>query len=288
MAERCVFGDVAVSCMDLQKAKIVVLPVPYDGTSTWVKGADKGPQAILKASENLEFYDIRTDSQVFDRGIFTAPLLKGFSTPQQMVDAVRTTVAGHLENGKFLVLLGGEHSISIGSVQAHGQAFKDLSILQLDAHADLRDSYEGSAFNHACTMARVREICPIVQVGIRSMDVCEKTNMDRSRVFFAEDICNGGDRRWIDDALELLTDRVYVTIDLDVFDPAIMPATGTPEPGGLGWYDVLAVLKALCRKKQLVGFDVTELCPRPALWACDFTAAKLVYQLLSCRFEDKR
>jgi agmatinase len=199
-----------------------------------------------------------------------------------MVAAVQERVEQHLEDNTFVVTIGGEHSVSIGAVRALAARFPGMSVLQLDAHSDLRDEYEGSKLNHACVMARIEEICPVVQVGIRSMDASEKPFVDPDRVFFAKDIWDRTD--WIDRVVAQLTDQVYVTIDLDVFDPSIMPSTGTPEPGGLLWYDVLTLLRAVCRRKSVVGFDVVELCPIANNWAPDFLAAKLIYQLLSYKF----
>ena len=278
------FGDFELKYYDPKTAKIAILPVPYDGTSTWIKGADKGPEAILKTSYNLEFYDIETDSEVFRQGIFTEPPVEGFKQPEQMTQVVRQRIEMLLKKDKFPVILGGEHSVSIGAIEAMASRYENLTVLQLDAHADLRDEYEGSRYNHACVMSRVKEHCPIVQVGIRSMDTCEKANMDTSRVFFAHDICDGQDRSWIERVVALLSDNVYLTIDLDAFDPSIMPATGTPEPGGMGWYDVVALVKAVCKHKNLVGFDIVELCPRENLWGSDFLAAKLLYKILTCKF----
>jgi len=276
------FGYLPVDYAGRDDSKIVVIPVPYDGTSTWIKGADKGPQAIIDASVSLEWYDIETDSEVYRQGIFTdAPVDVG-SSPDQMVEAVAERVGGHLDRGAFTVTVGGEHSVSIGAVRAHAARFPSMSVLQLDAHSDLRDEYEGSRFNHACVMARVKELCPIVQVGIRSMDISEKPSMDRDRVFFAKDIQGRAD--WHDRVVERLGEQVYITIDLDVFDPSIMPSTGTPEPGGLLWYEVLALLRAVCGRRHVVGFDVVELCPGPGNWAPNFLAAKLIYQLLSYKF----
>ena len=199
-----------------------------------------------------------------------------------MIDAVRKKVAGYIKKGKFTVVVGGEHSVSIGSVKAYVENNKDVTVLQLDAHCDLRDEYNGSKYNHGCVMARVRELAPIVQVGIRSMDSSEKQFMNRNNVFFAKDIYNNRD--WISKVVAKLSDKVYITIDLDVFDPSVMPSTGTPEPGGLLWYDVLALLKAVCDKKSVVGFDVVELCPNEYNKAPDFLAAKLIYKLLSYKF----
>jgi agmatinase len=263
-------------------ARIVIVPVPYDGTSTWHKGADQGPAAIIRASANLELYDIETDSQVYLDGIFTDEPVTEDRSPEAMVEAVRRRVQGHLANRKLAVVVGGEHSVSIGAVQAQADRYPGLSVLQLDAHSDLRDEYEGSRFNHACVMTRIRELCPIVQVGIRSMDIGEKPALVEDRVFFAERIHDNLD--WIDRAVARLTEQVYITIDLDVFDPSIMPSTGTPEPGGLMWYDVLALLRTVCRRRTVVGFDVVEMCPVETNWAPEFLAAKLIYKILSYRY----
>ncbi len=279
-----VFGDFPSKYTDSQTAAISILPVPYDGSSTWIKGADKGPQAILDASYNLEFYDIETDSEVFRKGIFTEPTIKGFDMPEQVTEAVRQRTTALLDKDKFPVILGGEHSVSIGAFEAMADRYDNLTILQLDAHADLRDEYNGSRYNHACVMARAKEYAPIVQVGVRSMDVCEKKNMDAERMFFAHDIYWRPDFEWVERVISLLTENVYLTIDLDVFDPSIMPATGTPEPGGLAWYDVIALIKAVCKHTNLVGFDIVELCPREHLWSCDFLAAKLLYKTLTYKF----
>jgi len=269
-----------------QSARVAIVPVPYDGTSTWLKGADKGPQAIIEASANMELYDIETDSEVYRKGIFTDRPVEQKLSPEDMVEAVRQKVREHIRKDRFTVVIGGEHSVSIGSVMAHVEGYGDITVLQLDAHCDLRDKYEGSKYNHACVMARVRELCPILQVGIRSMDSCEKEFLDKSRVFFADDIhSNTG---WVDQVVAKLPAQVYVTIDLDVFDPSIMPSTGTPEPGGLLWYEVLALLRAVCDMKNVVGFDVVELCPDSRNRAPDFMAAKLIYKLLSYKFVAKK
>ncbi len=280
------FGDFESRYTDFRTAQIVILPVPYDQTSTWIKGANKGPEAVLKASKNLEFYDILTDTEVFRKGIATDAPVQGCRTPDEMVTQVRQRMLGYFQKGKFPVVLGGEHSVSIGAFQAAAQSFSNLTVLQLDAHADTREEYEGSSYNHACVMARARELCPIVQAGIRSMDSCEKPALDKTRVFFAHQIAADPHRRWIDALLSLLTDNVYLTIDLDVFDPSLMPATGTPEPGGLGWYEVISLIEQVCRNRNIIGMDVVELCPREHLWAGDFLAAKLIYQTLSFRFRD--
>ena len=279
------FGDLPGEYSNLRGARIVIVPVPYDQTSTWIKGADKGPAAIIEASTNMELYDIETDCEVYRKGIFTADALKvGGLLPEDMIEMVTEEVRHYIEKEKFTVVVGGEHSVSIGSIRAHAENNKDITVLQLDAHSDLRNEYNGSKYNHACVMARVREACPIVQVGIRSMDSSEKEFIDRGRVFFAEDIHNRTD--WINEAVGKLSKKVYITIDLDVFDPSIMPSTGTPEPGGLLWYDVLRLLKTVSDKKDIVGFDVVELCPNEKNKAPDFLAAKLIYKMLSYKFRD--
>ena len=282
MKERINFGYLPQEYSEPENSEIVIIPVAYDGTSTWVKGADKGPAAMIEASANMELYDIETDSEVFKKGIFTEETTGGDITTNEMIDAVNGTARYYLEKDKFVVVVGGEHSVSIGSIRAHAKHFQNLTVLQLDAHADLREEYNGSRYNHACVMARTKELCPIVQVGIRSMDSSEKESMDKGVVFFAEEIHNN--TGWINKVISKLSENVYITIDLDVFDPSIMPSTGTPEPGGLLWYDVLKLLKTVCEKKNLVGFDVVELCPDGRNTAPDFMAAKLIYKLLSYKF----
>ncbi len=280
------FGNLSGEYSNPENAAVVIVPVPYDRTSTWGKGADKGPAAIIDASANMELYDIEIDSEVYRLGIFTDEPVKEQSSPEKMAGAVAGRVAKHISYGKFTVLLGGEHSVSIGAAKAHAEKYHNLTVLQLDAHADLRDEYDGSKYNHACVMARIKRFCPVVQVGIRSMDASEKKSIEKENTFFAKDIHNN--TGWIAKVISRLTENVYITIDLDVFDPSIMPSTGTPEPGGLLWYDVLHLLKTLCKKKNLVGFDVVELCPNQNNKAPDFLAAMLIYKLLSYKFRNAK
>ena len=282
MARLNSFGYLEDKYAKLENASIVIIPAPYDQTSTWVKGADRGPAAIIEASGNMELYDIETDSEVYLKGIYTAEAVDGRLYPGDMVETVRERVERHIQNDKFTVVIGGEHSVSIGAIRANIEKHPDMTVLQLDAHCDLRDQYEGSQYNHACVMARVKELCPILQVGIRSMDSSEKKSLDKDRVLFATDIHSSTD--WIGWVVSKLSDKVYITIDLDVFDPSIMPSTGTPEPGGLLWYEVLTLLKTICNSKDLVGFDVVELCPDERNKSPDFMAAKLIYKLLSYKF----
>ncbi|BDX39307.1 agmatinase [Tenuifilaceae bacterium CYCD] len=276
------YGDLPKPFTERNTSKVAILPVPYDGTSTWVKGADKGPKALLDASANMEVYDIETDTEVYKVGIYTDKPVSESKSPEKMVEAVYSRTKGLLDEGKFVVIIGGEHSVSIGTIQAHAEKFKNMSVIQIDAHTDLRESYEGSKNNHACIMARAKEICPIVQVGIRSMDIGEKPNVDSSRVFWAHNIV--GNEDWMDKAIDLLTDNVYLTIDLDGFDPSIVPSTGTPEPGGLQWYPTLKFLRKLIERKNLVGFDIVELCPNSSDKASDFLASKLLYKILTYKY----
>ena len=265
------------------KAKIVLIPVPYDGTSTWQKGADKGPQAFLEASENMELYDIETDSEVYQKGIYLASPVLENKTPESMVESVYKTVESYLNKNKFVTIIGGEHSISIGVIQAFNEKYENLTVLQLDAHADLRKTYEGSNCNHACALYKASKETNLIQVGIRSMDISEKKEMKLNQVFFAHKMIN--DKRWKEKAINLMTENVYLTIDLDVFDPSILPSTGTPEPGGLLWYETLEFLKQVFKEKNVVGFDIVELCPNETDKSSDFLAAKLYYKLLSYKFE---
>jgi agmatinase len=279
------FGGLPEEYSNQENSAIAILPVPFDGTSTWVKGADKGPDAILSASANMELYDIETGTEVFLRGIYTDTPVMEKTDPDLMVDEVFKRIIGLLQKEKFPVVIGGEHSVSIGSIRAFADHFPGISVLQLDAHSDLRDEYEGSANNHACVMARALEVASVVQVGIRSMDSGELHAMDQSRVFFAHRIRNNDG--WMDKAIDMLSDKVYLTIDLDVFDPSIMPSTGTPEPGGMEWYQCLHFLEKVISRKELVGFDVVELCPSGSNKAPDFLAAKLIYRILSMKFSKR-
>lgn len=266
----------------LETAKVVLIPVPYDGTSTWGKGADKGPQAFLEASENMELYDIETSTEVYEQGIHLTEAISENKSPEAVVNAVHKTVKEHIKRNKFVTLFGGEHSISIGTIRAFNECFDNLTVLQIDAHADLRESYEGSKYNHACAVHEASQTTNLIQVGIRSMDAIEKTFMDEEKVFFAHDMAN--DEYWTDKVIEAMTDNVLITFDLDALDPSIMPSTGTPEPGGLFWYETLDFLKQVFEEKNVVGFDIVELCPNEHDKSSDFLAAKLYYKMLSYKF----
>ncbi|MFT4847444.1 MAG: agmatinase [Cryomorphaceae bacterium] len=265
-----------------EKSKIVLIPVPYDGTSTWVKGADKGPEAFLKASENMELYDIETETEVYKQGVFLHEPITENSSPKAMVEEVHRVTKEEIVKNKFVTLFGGEHSASIGAIRAFNECFDNLTVLQIDAHADLRKEYEGSPYNHACSVHEANENTNLIQVGIRSMDISETRVMDKEKVFFAHDMAT--DEYWSDKVMELLTDNVYITFDLDAFDPSILASTGTPEPGGLYWYETLDFLRTVFSEKNVVGFDIMELCPNEVDKSSDFVAAKLYYKMLSYKF----
>jgi len=273
-------GDEVVYTYD--ESQVIIVPVPYDATSTYIKGADRGPAAILEASPALEFYDIETGGEAHKVGIHTLePILAG-DDPEKLTKAVYKATGKIFSEGRFPVTVGGNHTVSIGAFMAASENFPGLTILQLDAHSDLRPVYEGSPLNHACAMARALEYAPIVQVGIRSMSADELPYINPERIFYAHDIYK--DKRLYNKARKLLSDNVYITIDLDVFDPSVMPSTGTPEPGGPDYRELMEFLRDVIKDRNVVGFDVVELCPSDANKAPDFMAAKIIYQLLSYKF----
>lgn len=275
-----IFASVEEEYGQYDNAKVVLIPVPYDGTSTWLKGADKGPEAFLDAADNMEIYDIETKSEPYKMGIFLDDPVSEDSSPEAMTDAVHQRVAKYLKDEKLVTLFGGEHSISIGSIRAFGDKYKDLTVLQLDAHTDLRPEFHGSKCNHACAVFEANEKHHLVQVGIRSMDTEEVQYLKEENVFFAHDIAEN--KNWIEDVYDRLGNNpIYITIDLDAFDPSICPSTGTPEPGGLEWYPTLKLLKKVIQTKNVVGFDIVELMPNEHEKSSDFLAAKLYYKMLA-------
>ena len=265
-----------------EQAAILLQSIPYDGTSTWGKGADGGFEAFLEAAENMELYDIETGSEVFRKGIHMLPVIGEDSSPEAVYRAVLQKTNDLFSHGKFLTFFGGEHAVSIGIIEAFNRQFKDLTVLQLDAHADLREEYLGSPYNHACALHAASKATNLVQVGIRSMDVSEKTFLNPDKCFFAHEI--HGDTTWMERSIALMSEKVYLTIDLDVLDPSVMPYTGTPEPGGMDWYTMLAYLKKVFSAKTVVGFDIVEFAPTGRLKAPGFLVAKLYYKLLSYKF----
>ncbi|WP_127844536.1 agmatinase [Psychroflexus aestuariivivens] len=278
------YAGISAKYAGIDEAKVVLIPVPYDGTSTWQKGADKGPEAFLDASENMELYDIETRSEVYKKGIYLAPPISENSSPEKMVESVHKTTKNYINQDKFVTLFGGEHSVSIGSIRAFSESFEDLTVVQIDAHADLRPSYDGSKCNHACAVHEASKNTNLIQVGIRSMDSSEVEHMDEGRTYFAHDLYED----WMEDAIGQMTSNVFITIDLDAFDPSILPSTGTPEPGGLFWYETLDFLKLIFKKKNVVGFDIVELCPNAEEKSSDFLAAKLYYKMLTYKFYSDR
>jgi len=273
--------------IDEEYAKIILLPVPFDQTTSFRKGSDKGPQALIEASKQVEFYDIDTDTEVYKNGIHTS-LSKNYTSSEEMLKGVYNDTTAYLKKDKFVVTIGGEHSISFAPIKAHADHYGPISVVQFDAHTDLRDAYQNNPSSHACVMARVKEIpsiSSIVSVGIRSMDESEKKHADFSHIFFAHDIHK--DNTWMSRSIDLLSDLVYITFDLDAFDSSLMPSTGTPEPGGLFWHQVDQYLKLLTKKKKVIGFDVVELCPIKDFIAPNFLAAKLTNKLLSYIFKQK-
>jgi agmatinase len=276
------FGGIEDRYAAFDHASILLQSVPYDGTSTWGKGADKGFEVFLEAAENMELYDIETDSEVYREGICILPVPEKMEDPKTVYESVLKKTTELLETGKFLTFFGGEHSISIGIIEAFRHKYRDLTVLQLDAHTDLRKSYLDSEFNHACALHRASRTTNLIQVGIRSMDSTEKEFVDPDKCYFAEEIF--GTSAWMEDSIEKMSDNVYLTLDLDVLDPSIMPATGTPEPGGLDWNTLLIYLRKVFRSKNVLGFDLVEFAPIVGMKAPGFLVAKLYYKLLSYKF----
>ena len=277
------FAGIEDKIAGFDTAAILLQSIPYDGTSTWGKGADLGFEVFLKAAENMELYDIETDSEVYKEGIHILDEISEKTSPEEMYRAVKNKVKELLEYDKFLTFFGGEHSVSIGIIEAFRQKYPNLTVLQLDAHADLRESYMGSEYNHACALHKASKTGPLVQVGIRSMDSSEKKYVVPERVFYAELMYQQD--YWMEDSINKMGDQVYITLDLDVFDPSIMPATGTPEPGGLDWHTVIKYLRKVFETKEIVGFDIVEFAPIDGLTAPGFLVAKLYYKLLSYKFK---
>lgn len=280
---------------------IAVLPVPYEYTVSYGGGTKDGPKAILTASHYVEFYDEELERELcFDVGIATLrPLSFGNKTKKVNKDAVtyiEAKVAELVNDGKFIAVLGGEHTISSAPISAYHKKYSDLSVLQFDAHSDLRDEYEGNKYSHASVMARVAEFMDparIVQVGIRAQSKDEAVYIKEHHVntFYAFEIRQGRYtkilKHWQDQVIEELSDNVYITFDVDYFDPSVMPATGTPEPNGMLWDETMGLLQRLGKKKNIVGFDVVELAPIKGLHHPDVTAAKLVYKIMNYAFQNK-
>lgn len=278
------FAGLSETCA-YENAAAVILPVPLDRTTSYVPGTRYGPRELLLASTQVELWDEEVGVDVHERGIVTLPEVDLSSVD---VDAAMTELhrigAGILDSGKFLITLGGEHSITSPLVRAAARRHPGLSVLQIDAHADLRDSYQAERHSHACAMRRTIEFAPLVQVGIRNVSSEEAEAIPSLPTTIVYDWNMRDDPNWIARAIDALSETVYITIDLDGLDPGTMPAVGTPEPGGLSWRELTALLRRTFERKTVAACDVVELCPIPGLVAPNFLAARLVYKLLTYRF----
>ena len=268
-------SDIPKELTKYENAYFVVVPVPYEKTTSYGKGTKNGPSAICKASEQVELYDEELGREVYFKGIATVKSIEDLTKLEKETEKI-------LLDKKFPIILGGEHSISVAPIRVCKKFYKDLSVVHFDAHADLRDKYEGTRQSHACVMRRVCEgFIPIVQIGIRNHSKEEAEFIKSARLkkpFYAYEMYNSDS--WMDEALKLLTNNVYISFDVDVFDPSIMPSTGTPEPGGMNWYQVVTFFKKLCTAKNVIGADFVELAPLDGCPAPDFTVAKLIYKLI--------
>ncbi len=286
------FGALPAEFSHYDSARAVILPVPLERTTTYMTGTRNGPAAILVASRNMETYDEELGLEPYEKiGIATLPAMDTQEgTLEKVLAELHTTGLALLEDRKFPVALGGEHSLTAPLVAAAAKKFRRLSVLQIDAHADLREAYQGNPASHASVMRRVVEICPAVQVGIRSLSVEEAQAIPalekkkRTKIHWAKDIVTAPLESWVPRVVKELSDEVYLTVDLDGFDPAYVPATGTPEPGGLDWHQGTALLREVAAKKKIVAMDVVELLPQPGDHASDFLAAKLIYKILGYIF----
>jgi len=279
------FLDLPRALCDPETSRVAVLCLPYEATTSYGQGTENGPEAIIRASTQVEFYDEELDLEPCQIGVETVrPTMKFFEEPAQAIDQIAGICRRLLHRDKFVVGLGGEHTVSVGLVQAMKEKHPNLSVLQLDAHSDLRDTYQGSRYSHACVMARILEMCPYVGLGIRSSIPAQAGKLGKdSHILYAHEMATRTD--WATWTLDRLGDPVYITIDLDFFDPSQVPAVGTPEPGGFCWYETLALLRQVVRQRTIVGFDVVELRPQADFPASDFFAAKLIYKLLGYIFE---
>jgi agmatinase len=279
------FGGTTPTSTDFAHARVVILPVPLDRTTSYVAGTRNGPHEILLASSHMELWDEETGTDVHSIGIFTLPEMEfPFATMEAVIGEIRRVANEIVSRDKFPVVLGGEHSITAPVVAAVAARHPGVSVLQIDAHADLRESFMGTPHNHACAMRRVLEYARATQVGVRSLSPEEAAAAPTLPTTIFYDFDMRRDPNWMDRVVDSLSDTVYITIDCDGFDPAIMPAVGTPEPGGLSWYEMLALLRRVVEARRVVGCDIVELAPLPGNVAPNFLCAKLIYKILSYRF----
>ena len=281
------FGGLSESLSDYENARVLVWPVPFEGTVSYGAGTRYGPEAIIDASRHMELFDEEINGETAQIGIHTLEAIDANRSPDLMMGALYEEARRLLNTGKFICMLGGEHSISGPVIRAHKERFPKLSVLQIDAHADLRDTYDGTPHSHASVMRRVVEMCSVVQVGIRSLSSEEASVIPLlpTRIFFAKDIV--GRTEWIEEVPDSLSEEVYLTIDVDGLDPSLIPTTGTPEPGGLMWYDVINLIRFVAEKRRIVGMDVTELSTLPGNNSPSFLTAKLIYKTLGYIFRDQ-
>ena len=272
---------------NFERARVLVWPVSYEGTVSYGTGTGRGAEAVIDASRNMELYDEETDAEVYKIGIHTINESPSVDPPARMMQSLYERARELVGSGKFITMIGGEHSVSAPVIRAHAEAYDNLSVLQIDAHADLRDTYDGTPHSHASIMARVvRDMrLPSVQCGIRSISAEEARALDElpTRIFWAKDIVGRTD--WWDAAVDGLTENVYLTIDIDGLDPSLVAQTGTPEPGGLGWYETIGLIRTLARKRRVVGMDLTEYSYVEGYDASAFLCAKLIYKSLAFIFE---
>jgi agmatinase len=296
-----VFGGLEPSLSAFDTARVLIWPVPFEKTVSYGQGTREGPAAIIDASRNMELFDEEIGGEPASLGIHTLPAMNADREPEEMMPALESEAWRLLGTGKFICMLGGEHSITPPVVRAFYKKFPRLSVLQIDAHADLRDQYDGTPYSHASAMRRVVEVCPAVQVGIRSLSIEEARAIPGlpTRVFYAKDICDrtgpsqagraeagraAAFDNWIEDAVDALTEDVYLTIDIDGLDPSLVPSTGTPEPGGLSWYEALSLIRRLAAKRNVVGMDLVEVSGGSDR-VTSFVAAKLIYKSLAYIFQ---
>lgn len=282
------FGGIAEEeFSSFERARILVWPISYEGTVSYGTGTGRGAEAIIDASRNMELYDEETDAEVYKLGIHTLDESPSIEPPARMMESLLERGRELVASGKFLTMIGGEHSVTAPVIRAHAERYDNLSVLQIDAHADLRDTYDGTPHSHASIMARVtRDLrLPSVQCGIRSISAEEARALDElpTRIFWAKDIVGRSD--WWDAAVDGLTENVYLTIDIDGLDPSLVAQTGTPEPGGLGWYETIGLIRTLARKRRIVGMDLTEYSYVEGFEASAFLCAKLIYKSLAFIFE---
>lgn len=265
-----------------KNSRYAILPVPYEGTVSYLAGTAAGPREIISASSMVETWDEELGGEYFQAGIATLPAVPSAPTPQEQMQRVRQAAAGQIGEGKFLLTLGGEHSITAPLVQLAAEKHGEISVLQIDAHADLRDCYKGTTYSHGSVMRRVLEITgSLSQVGIRSFSTEEARECPRQVESFFTPARIAREPKWIDQVLASLREKVYLTVDIDGFDPAYAPGTGTPEPGGLDWFQVCALLRRLCREKQVVAADIVEVRPIPPNHITEYLAARLAYKIIA-------